>query len=307
VKYLAFLGPGSGIGGDVDSLTILKACQGVESLHIWSTIWVHFRERGNFQNFITSPSITLSPRRLFIRDVLSNRRDLSHFGHAIFRNLTHLEVDMFSKWEWDTLRELNCLTHLSLEVDSDMDSRTVSRMVTQFPNSLKIIIFWAPEYLFGVRHAPGSEGEILDGDEAVEVMKSIQDGQTDQRGVLGDRAGNLKARSERDPQWNLDRILAWESSNASRFDASRKDYWTLAEELVERRRLDLATCERFYAWNFFTLRNAQSLRMTLNSSLRKLKHEQNSCPSHKPLLVHEGPDAPWQHLDDLGRYEDPLR
>jgi hypothetical protein len=237
----------SGIGGDVDSLTILEACQGVEWLHLWSNIWVYFRKKKNFQEFLTSPSITLSPRRLFIRDVLTTRRDLNHFGHRIFRNLTHLEVDMSNRWEWDSLKELNRLTHLSIDVDFyEMDtSRTVPRMVTQFPNSLKIIIFWAPEILLEAINGAGSKGDLVV-DPAVEVMKSIQDGQTDQRAVLGARTADVEARSERSPsQWNPDRIL-WEWGSPPSYDAFREDFWTLAEKIVERRRLDLATCERFH-------------------------------------------------------------
>ncbi|KAJ2925633.1 hypothetical protein H1R20_g11460, partial [Candolleomyces eurysporus] len=138
VKSLAFIGPGSGIGGDVDSLSILKACRGVESLYLWSNIWVRSREKSKFQRFFTSPSTTLSPRRLFIRHALSSPRDLSHFGHAIFRNLTHLEVDVRDKWKWETLKQLDRLTHLAIEAEYGMRHSSASRMVAQFPDSLMV-------------------------------------------------------------------------------------------------------------------------------------------------------------------------
>ncbi|RXW13074.1 hypothetical protein EST38_g12780 [Candolleomyces aberdarensis] len=207
-------------------INILRACTGVRVLVSWGPTFETDAMRELFS------SSYLSPSRLSIvaeADLLpQGRRRHIDFSLPIFQGLTHLELLCASENEWkywDGLSSLSNLTHLSVEPASSDTQHTerTRRILALCPTSLRIFVNWVPSWAFPI----GGENE------AHAIM--INNGDVDPRAIMawwGKPEGNeYMSRYE----------YALRYSSGSRLNewlgkATGKDFWELAEEIVERRR-----------------------------------------------------------------------
>jgi hypothetical protein len=202
-------------------------CRNVEILTLWHGLWARDnRESPEIYDFMTSPE--LSPRRISLVGSMS-WNDAVHFSYPIFRNATHVEL----RWSairndplgcrWDTLRDLPCLTHLSVNCLFLMSGcgRRVQEFVNVFPISLRVFVFWV--YLPQCFSSTSPEFEGL---------KVIQDGNIDSRIVLA-------FEDVSPPTINLDLDPIFRSYEDRLRDCAGipvgRDFWALAEEFIEER------------------------------------------------------------------------
>lgn len=165
---------------------------------------------GKLKKFLrTSPFTAPSPRRHFIHRVFAGNQALCHFMHALFRNVTHPEFDVPFRWGWDRLKHL---THLAIGAEFGISRSTVSKTVAQFPDTLKVVIFWA----IGVsskRSMSQPWSEVANfGADVLEVMQSVRERQIDQRAVLVVKLSDFD--KTRGPQWKAQRIVTRRKEDA---------------------------------------------------------------------------------------------
>jgi hypothetical protein len=209
-------------GAGETTMAILKACRNLESLAIWSAFF-YFLLKNKAVEFFATPFPTL--RRLSLTDMISKQ---AHFSHAIFSNLTHLDIvhdqgAQWVVWRWDALSTLKHLTHLSVEFRSSPSpapAELVREIISYSPPSLQIFVFWP--------HYNTTFDEILNSED----VRDIREGEVDIRAVVASltpfNAGGVKypviVRSG--PQLMGD----WAGHLVG------EDIWTQAEQIVEERR-----------------------------------------------------------------------
>jgi hypothetical protein len=212
-------------------LSILKACHGVEKLVLWYDPEQSSRLRSpsekdkirDFRDFITSPG--LSPRWIsIVSDIFPT--DAVHFSYPIFQNATHVELvwEESSAIRWDTLQYLPCLTHLSIYCQFYLEGcdRWVRETVNRCPFSLRVFIIW----LYSKSYFNGNPRS-----EEFAGVKAIQDGDIDSRAVVAYMGQFL-------PRGCDVRPITRSHSDGVKDCAGipvGKDFWTLAEELIEER------------------------------------------------------------------------
>ncbi|RXW17603.1 hypothetical protein EST38_g8250 [Candolleomyces aberdarensis] len=203
-------------------LSILKACHNVAKLALWITPPEGDSE---LRDFIVSPE--LSP--LWI-SIVSNifPIDNVHFSYPIFQNATHLDL----VWEacngvpdevrWDTLRQLPCLTHFSVDCSFYMEecAQWVRETVGLCPRSLRVFILWIyPTYYFN------------DTSEEFEGLKAIQDGNVDSRVIVTHVGDSLPTLCDLHPMLRSYKDVVRDYAGIP----IGEDLWTLAEEFIEER------------------------------------------------------------------------
>jgi hypothetical protein len=211
-------------------LSILKACHNIEILALWFSSDGSGRlsqsDRDNIRDlrdFITSPG--LSPRWIsIVSDIFPT--DAVHFSCPIFQNATHVEL----VWEeppvvrWDALQYLPCLTHLSIYCQFYLEGcdRWVRETVNRCPFSLRVFIIW----LYSKSYFNGNPRS-----EEFAGVKAIQDGDIDSRAVVAYMGQFI-------PRGCDVRPITRSHSDGVKDCAGipvGKDFWTLAEELIEER------------------------------------------------------------------------
>ena len=121
-----------------DILDILKKCYSVRALVIWRGDDATSVEVEELHTLLSSS--LLSPTMLSITGAV--------FTHSIFSRLTHLEipVEVNDPWQWAPLRNLEKLTHLSVDLyfnveKNDPDpAETAKRILSFSPPSLRVFV-----------------------------------------------------------------------------------------------------------------------------------------------------------------------
>lgn len=212
----------------LDALTVLQACPNVECLDLRGfspdALWEQTR-LDNLHAFLISPSVF--PRRL---SITTNPfpEDQVTFSHPIFRNVTHLNLvwtQGYRKPEdevgFNTLGGLENLTHLSISVTFGIGpgfSGWVSKIVSQAPKSLRILIIW----IFGTWH-------FHDGYPSFNELRTICEGGVDSRVVTG-YIGSTQVGT-----YTFSRTWGDVLRDCAGIPEG-KDFWTLAEEMRDERR-----------------------------------------------------------------------
>jgi hypothetical protein len=128
-----------------DILDILKKCYSVRSLVIWRGDDATPAEVEELHTLLSSS--LLSPTMLSVTGAVFKPQEFK-FTHSIFSQLTHLEipVEVNDPWEWVPLRNLERLTHLSVDLyfnveKNDPDpAETAKRILSFCPPSLRIFV-----------------------------------------------------------------------------------------------------------------------------------------------------------------------
>jgi hypothetical protein len=226
VKSLVLIFGGFGKTWDAalkNALIVLKACSKVDRLALPG---YGFRsgdsEIGSatqtFREFVAGSN--LSPRQLFIGGALFPR-DQQHFSCSIFQNVTHLELPcpcLWDRWDWNGLRYLTNLTHLSTFVyRGSVGLDWVSKTVAMSPRHLRVFIFWV-----GPLNSPPSD-----------EMELIRDGGVDPRVVLGSIGDSHSGV----PVHPYTVFLCYEDFTCRKYSSQndRWDFWTFAEGIVDER------------------------------------------------------------------------
>jgi hypothetical protein len=157
-----------------------------------------------------------------------------NFSLPIFRNLTHLELICASEFgceRWDSLSLLSNLTHFAVDhaqFHSRAYTEVAKRILSQCPASLRVFVFWVPSRLFywGL----------------VEELDAINKGDVDLRAIAGSKPGGLLISMIRElgdyrkySEYALYRSPIHTTRDWKGMTAG-KDFWGLAEEIIERRR-----------------------------------------------------------------------
>ncbi|KAJ2932151.1 hypothetical protein H1R20_g4940, partial [Candolleomyces eurysporus] len=218
VKFLAVLT----FAMESKVINILRACTGVRVLASWGPSFGSDAMR----EFLSS---SLSPSRLSIvaeANLLPQARRRTDFSLPIFQSLTHLELLCVSEDEWkhwDCLSSLSNLTHLSLDyatVDLQNNEGT-RRALALCPTSLRIFVIGISPWAF----SNGNESEA----------QAINNGDVDPRAIMAcwEKPGGNVRMSRYEYALccsSQDRMNEWMGKTTG------KDFWELAEEIVERRR-----------------------------------------------------------------------
>ncbi|KAJ2911892.1 hypothetical protein MD484_g8526, partial [Candolleomyces efflorescens] len=201
---------------------ILRACSGVNVL----VNWMGYGSTTIEQLFNSSH---FSPSRYSV--FLGTYR--INFTLHIYQNLTHLEIlsatgDGYIYWE--SLSSLSNLTHLSVYHFYFLSPNFVEvthRIIRQCPRSLRVLVNWMPSIAYGEGHW--------------DRVHAINIGAVDPRAIVGycNKRDSERTEDKRSPSGHfefalyrpfVDRTGDWMGETVG------KDFWELAEEIVERRR-----------------------------------------------------------------------
>ncbi|KAJ2911888.1 hypothetical protein MD484_g8523, partial [Candolleomyces efflorescens] len=154
------------------------------------------------------------------------------FSLHIYQNLTHLEllsVTGDGYMYWDSLSSLSNLTHLSVYhfyFFSPDFVEVTHRILRQCPRSLRVLVNWMPSIAYGAGHW--------------DRVHAINKGAVDPRAIVGYcNKREEETEDKRSPSGHfgfalyrsfVDRTGDWMGETVG------KDFWELAEEIVERRR-----------------------------------------------------------------------
>ncbi|KAJ2921707.1 hypothetical protein H1R20_g15386, partial [Candolleomyces eurysporus] len=216
-------------------LSILKACHNVELLTLWTnpregdSVRPHGRDLRDLRDFMASSG--LSPRWISVTSRIFSIYDHEvDFSYPIFQNATHLEL----VWEegdsgpdqvcWDTLRHLPCLTHFSVYwsfYSIEECSRWAREAVGLCPLSLRVFVLWVPSACYDFNETSEEYGALM----------AIQDGTVDSRAVLAYVGESSLTLYDLHPILRSYRDVLGDWAGVP----VGKDFWTLAEELIEER------------------------------------------------------------------------
>ncbi|KAJ2929138.1 hypothetical protein H1R20_g7959, partial [Candolleomyces eurysporus] len=214
---------------EVEMQTILRACRGVKVLTNWGTFYPTCRA---FQTVFSSSY--LSPSRLSILgdSLLPQEHWRMDFSLPVFQNLTHLEVRRIAAegpWnKWDGLSLLGNLTHFSVTTRSlpPPDVEWVKGILARCPATLRIFIICIPFNSI----SRGGLGEF----------PLINKGDADLRAVLAVKFWTRQDLQRDYPHSHFEYALPRARYEEHLRDwvgrTAGKDFWELAEEVVERRR-----------------------------------------------------------------------
>lgn len=208
---------------------ILEGCTGVTVLALYIP-----DTHANPQLWVVTTSDKLTPTSLAIPGsaLPEANRD---FLQPIFRNLTHLELlwedEEELDVEWETLRSLEHLTHLSVDMQFDSEDDTVLDIVEDLlgicPESVRVFIFWV---VFSAYFEPDSKH--------FEGIMALHRGEIDKRVVVGHSTPGpdlTEARSGIMFMTYADIMAGW-----GRPSKARETIWSRAEDRIERRMNDRA-------------------------------------------------------------------
>ncbi|RXW15466.1 hypothetical protein EST38_g10387 [Candolleomyces aberdarensis] len=223
-------------------IEILKACRGVRVL----ANWVFYLDSRAMRELFSSSD--LSPTRLCVsaeatEDVFFQVSQgpepcLMDLSLPIFQNLTHLELICASEdgWKyWDGLSLLSNLTHLSVDhgyFHSQAYIEVARKILFQCPASLRVFVFWVP-----------SRSLIRGGWKEV---YAINKGNVDPRAVVASTGGFIKDDPFGHPEYALCRSHP-DTERDWKGKTTGKDFWELAEEIIERRRKWLQEVRQAFA------------------------------------------------------------
>ena len=214
-------------------LAVIKACQNVETLLLWSCLGRPFANL--FLRCPSSATSRIAPARLSLTCIHALRHEDRHFSLPFFRNVTHIEFIRMSfegqdRWRFDTLQDLPHLTHVSTHIEFWRPGqlvKVVERIIRCCRPTLRVFIAWA--YCSN----PNSSLSDL---HLADIM-AIYTGDVDPRAVVG--FTQLASHEGLTPQFleyamirrsQRQIVREWDGRSAGR------DFWTEAEERIEERK-----------------------------------------------------------------------
>lgn len=192
----------------VDAITVINACRGITSLAIWIPIKVLI-------NDLYVAGTQLQRLSCHTKNLVGVTPEFPYFTGSLFRTITHLDIVMTDVPEWQNLRVLDNLTHLSFYL-MNMDTDEVGTNLTcpiVLPSSLRLcIMFMDADFLSALS----------------ETFLTIHD----PRLVVATEFDNIKLDAQLKQH-----LLQWEDDDyCKQWGAqSRPDVWQLAESMVETR------------------------------------------------------------------------
>jgi hypothetical protein len=213
---------------------ILETCTGVTTIALYIP-----DTHANPQLWNVTTSDKLTPTSLAIPGsaLPEANRD---FLQPIFRNLTRLELlwedEEDLDVEWETLRSLEHLTHLSVDMQFDSEDDTVLDIVEDLlgfcPESVRVFIFWV---VFIAYFDPDNKH--------FEGIMALHQGEVDPRVVVGHSTPDLNVMEARSAIGDRSMFMSYADIIAGwgRPSKARETIWSRAEDRIERRMKGLAS------------------------------------------------------------------